>query len=227
MKVTPIFCIILTTTLLFSSCMKDKNGTTTETITKGSKWGIRIGSTAAEVYQALQHLNNAKDGKIEYVAYWGQHAFSAPDEIKQRYLYYNAITLQSSDAVIYRAIISYDAHEVKSIEVGGALPEGVDKMPQDAPDEIAIHPGDPVETLYAKISAIFELPGYHNYQIILPEKTLLKDFDPALAEMAQWYFGFDESLSPGKTGMTNVTLYFSKGKLTKMTTSYREGDIII
>lgn len=227
MKVTPIFCIILTTNLLFSSCMKDKNGTTIETITKGSKWGIQIGSTAAEVYQALQQLNNEKDGKVEYVAYRQQHTFTKPDEIEHRYLYYNAITLQSSEAVIYRAIISYDAREVKSIEVGGALPEGVDKMPQDAPDEIAIHPGDPVETLYAKISAIFELPGYHNYQIILPDKTLLKDFDPALAEMTQWYFGFEESLSPRKTGMSNVTLYFTKGKLAKMVITYREGEIII
>ena len=44
---------ILLTLALFS-CLQDDDLPTVENITRGSKWGIQIGSTHAEVFSQLQ-----------------------------------------------------------------------------------------------------------------------------------------------------------------------------
>lgn len=224
-KLPLLFTTTIALALLFSSCLKDKTGIKTETITEGSKWGLQIGSAAADTYLALQQLDNEKEGKIGYVAFYGKHTFDTPEEIRSRLLYYNAVSLQSPESVINRAVIIFDAAQVTSVSVGGALLDEVPKWPQDVAEEVAIRKDDPVETLYTKIAAIHSQSAYNKYQISLPEKILSKAFDPELANIEQWSFGFQDSIAPGKAAMNNATLYFSEGKLLKILTSYREGDI--
>lgn len=224
-KVTPFFTTVIGVALLFSSCLKDKNDTKTETITEGGKWGIQIGSTAAEAYLALQQFDAEKEGKISYVSFYGKHTFDNTADIEARLPYYNAISLQSPQTVINRAVIIYDDTKVTSIEAGGALLDEVAKWPEGVADDIAIHKDDPVETLYPKIVAIHALSDYSGYQIILPEKTLSKDFDPELANAEQWSFSFQDELTPGKAAENTAILYFSEGKLIAIYTSYRETDV--
>lgn len=218
-------CFSLLTMLILTSCLKEKNNIQSTIITEGSKWGITIGSPAEEVYQALQQLDQEKDGKIGYVAYYGQHAYDTPAEIEQRYMYYDAISLQSPGSAIDRVIITYDENQVTAIEAGGGLTDEVEKWPQEISDEISIHKDDEIETLFQKIVAIHDLPAYNTYQIIMPEKTLSKGFDPELASLEQWGFSFEDMIASGKAGMNTAVLYFSDGKLEKIAISYREYEV--
>ncbi|MDO6430114.1 hypothetical protein Q4E93_05935 [Flavitalea sp. BT771] len=128
-----------------------------ETITSGSKWGIRIGSSPAAVL----------------------FEFPLPDDITQ--------------------------------------------WPSGAPDAATIHVGDPVSGIYAKLLAIYQLPGYGGYRIILPDKPLDKTFDPDMTTYGEWGFSIATVVSSEVRGLYTVRLYFDGGKLAKIWYQYNEG----
>jgi len=204
------------------SCKKDDHYT--ETITKGSKWGIKIGSTPPVVYKQLQELAIEK-GFSQAAVVYRQH-FSKPQEIQNHLSLYQIITLQNSSGAVERAIIRFNEHTITSIEAGGALPAEIIKWPQDASDETAIHKNDPVELLYTKLLKVFQMPGYGSWKIILPDKPLSLPFDPDMANYPQWAFSFSEDIAPGKRGSSSVRLFFRNGKLSKIEHNYDESKFV-
>lgn len=217
------FCLIMMAVVLLQSCTKEDNFPDTKTITRGEKWGLRIGSSALDVYTRLQQLGSEKGfGAVSIV---GQHYFSAPEELQDRLSFYQAITLQSPEAVINRVVISFSKDVINSIEAGGGMLNEIDQWPQGVSNETVIHKGDKIATLYDKLVGLYQISTYVNYQIILPEKTLSKDFDPAMINYNEWGFSFEDDVKPGKRGRTSVGLFFKNGKLEKISYSYDESNV--
>lgn len=217
-----IFVLIIPMLLLFS-CKKENNSPRVETISKGSKWGLQIGSSYSDVYTQLQQLGKEKN--VHDVDIVRQPFFSNPDEIKNRIAFYNIISLETNTGKLERVIIQFEGDKISSIDAGAALPKESPKWPLDVPDEIAIYKNDPVNILYNKLKAIYQVPAYKNYQIILANKPLGKPFDPAMANYEEWAFSFFIDVKPGKTGRSSVRLYFKNGKLNKIKHEYEEFDV--
>lgn len=219
-----IFLLLIPALSLFA-CKKGNNFPTQETITIGGKWGIRIGSSFADVYAQLQTLGKEKNFDAVSLVYL--QPLASPEELKPHLDYYNAFTLMSNSAVINHVLVQFAEDKVTSISAGGALPDDVAKWPSGSPDDIAIHVGDPVSDLYTKVAAIYQLPAYGIHQIILPDKPLARSFDPAMAGQNEWAFSFTTNIRPSVTGTSFVRLYFGNGKLVKIYHQYNEWTYVI
>ena len=212
--------LLLLPVLFAVSCKKDDVLPLSETVTKGSKWNLRIGSLPADVYSQLQQLGLEKNFADVAVVY--RQPSLKPEEVQGRLSFYRAITLQKNSVYIERVLIQFRQDKVSSIQAGGAMLDSISKWPQDTPDEITIYNDDPVDNIYAKLVAIYKTPAYGNYQIILPDKSLEKPFDPDMANYDQWSFTFSIDVKPGRRGTSFVTLQFSSGKLNKIRHIYTE-----
>ena len=215
---------ILPVIYLLFSCAKEDLFPRVENTTSGKKWTIQIGSSPADVYSQLQKLGTEKN--FEAVAIVYRKPYSKPEEIQNYLGFYQAITLQSKSGVIERALIQFSQDKVSSIEVGGAMPEPIATWPPNSPNEIAIHLDDPVDMVYGKLLEIYQIPTYRDYQIILPDKTLKKPFDPNMANYDEWAFDFSENISAGKVGRSFVRLFFSNKKLMKIRLEYNEYEVV-
>lgn len=215
--------ILIIPILLLFSCKKESNSPRVETISRGDKWGIKIGSSYSDVYTQLQQLSKEKN--VNDVDIVKQQSYSNPEEIKNRVAFYNIISLETNINKLERVIIQFDGDKISSIDAGSALPKESSKWPLDVPDEIAIYKNDPVSVFYNKLKAIYEIPAYKNYKIILASKPLGKPFDPAMANYEEWAFSFFMDVKPGKTGRSSVRLYFKNGKLSKIKHEYEEFDV--
>lgn len=221
-KMKKIYLLLLP--VLFAiACKKDDVLPLSETVTKGSKWNLRIGSLPADVYSQLQQLGLEKNFADVAVVY--RQPSSKPEEVQGRLSFYRAVTLQKNSVYTERVLIQFRQDRVSSIQAGGAMLDSVSKWPQDTPDETTIHKDDPVDNMYAKLLAIYKTPAYGNYQIILPDKSLEKPFDPDMANYDQWSFAFSTDVKPGKRGTSFVALYFSSGKLSKIRHTYTEATV--
>lgn len=154
-----------------------------------------------------------------------RQAFSKPAQVQSLFKYYNAVTLQTSQGQIERAVIELDDNKVKAINTGGALPSAATKWPQNVADALTIHQGDPLSTLYLKLVGIFQLPQYAGYQIILPNKPLSNPFDPDMANYNEWAFTFTESTSSSTSATSAVRLIFKNGTLNTIRIGYNEGTV--
>lgn len=218
-----IYLLIIPALLLFS-CKKDNIPPYTETITKGEKWGIRIGDSPADIFARLQQIGPEKGFDQVSIVY--RQAFSRPEEIQQHLDFYNAVTLSSKTGRTERAIIEFSGDKVSSIAAGGAMPAVVSKWPLDVPDTFAIHTNDPVAKIYDKLLAIYQIQEYSDYQIILPEKTLSKPFDPDMVNYDQWAFSFSMDVKPGIGGSSSVRLVFKNERLFKLIHEYKENEVL-
>ncbi len=171
----------------------------------------------------LQKLGQEKVFSDVAVVY--RKSFSNPEDIKALLPFYNAITLQRNAEPIYRVLIFFNQDSVSSIQAGGGMLDDIAQWPQDTPGEATIHQSDPMETIYPKLLAIYQLPAYGGYQIILPDKPLDKAFDPDMANYTQWAFTFSTDVRPGVVGTSFVRLYFDGGRLNKIVDTYNEGNV--
>jgi hypothetical protein len=219
-----LILLVVPALFIFFSCEQDDIFPRVEDTTSGKKWTLQIGSTPVEAYNQLQELGIAK--KFDAVAVVYRKSFSKPEEIKNYLGLYRAITLQSRSGVIARALIQLNQDKVSSIEIGGALLDATFKWPQDASDEIAVHVNDPIDILYEKLLAIYQIPRYSDYQIILPDKSLEKPFDPDMANYNEWAFDFSETISMSKVGRSFVRLFFYNKKLVKIKLEYNENEVV-
>lgn len=217
-----IILLILPVLFLFS-CERGDNFPQIENITSGGKWTLQIGSSPIEVYSQLLNLGTEK--KFDTVAIVYRKPFSKPEEIQNYLGLYRAITLQSKSGVIERVLIQFNQDKVSSIETGGAMLDTTSSWPQNASDEIAIHVNDPINKMYEKLLVIYKIPTYNDYQIILPDKSLGKPFDPDMANYGEWGFTFSYEVKPGKGGISSVRLFFENGKLSRIRHEYNEADI--
>lgn len=206
--------------LLLFSCKKGTDLPRIETFTSGNKWGIEIGSSPSDVYTQLQMLGYEK--KFSQVAVVYRLPYSKPQDIQHLIEFYQTITLQSNTGVINRAVLEFRKDTINSITTGGGLPQEVSHWPHDVADATAIHKGDPVNKIYEKLLAIYQISPYNSYQIILPDKPLEKPFDPDMANYTEWAFSFSERVQPGIQGTSSVRLFFENGKLIKIRHEYNE-----
>lgn len=217
-----LFLLIFPALFLFS-CKKDDRLPRVETITKGSKWGIEIGSSPMDVYSRLQALGKEKN--FDQVAVVYRTSYSKPQDVQHLLAFYNALTLENNTAVIDRAIIWFPNDKVYDITAGGALPEAIAKWPEDVPEETAIHKNDPVDSLYNKLLAIYQVPAYSQYKITLPDKPLNKPFDPDMSNYEEWAFSMSVRVNASIMGTSSVRLYFKNGQLDKIRHEYSESTV--
>lgn len=215
--------ILIFAVLFLFSCELGNNYPQIENITNGGKWTLQIGSPPEEVYSQLHKLGAEK--KFDAVAIVYRKPFSKPEEIQNYLGLYRAITLQNKSGVIDRVLIQFSQDKVSSIETGGAMLDATSSWPQNASDGIAIHVNDPIDKMYEKLLAIYQIPTYNNYQIILPDKSLEKPFDPDMANYSEWGFTFSYEVKPGRGGISSVRLFFKNGKLSTIRHEYNEADI--
>jgi hypothetical protein len=215
--------LLVFTVLFFFSCEQEGNFPKIENITSGVKWTLQIGSTPSEVYSQLNKLGIEK--KFDAVAIVYRKPFSKPQEIQNYLGLYRAITLQRKTGVIQRVVIQFNQDKVSSIEIGGAMLEGTSSWPQNATDEVAIHFNDPIGNVYGKLLAIYQIPTYQDYQIILPDKSLEMPYDPDMENYEEWAFSFSYPVRPGKGGISSVRLFFDNGKLSRIKHEYIEADL--
>ncbi|MHA4811765.1 hypothetical protein ACX0G9_26955 [Flavitalea flava] len=216
--------VLLLPSLCLSSCLKN-NGPRVETIVFGSKWGLRIGASTADIYRQVQALGKEKGFYDLGLA--NQKPFSSPENVKDRLAFYYALTLIKNTGELERVVIRYIGDTINSVEVGGALPDETTKWPLDVPDEIALKKGDPVSGIYSKLHALYQLPAYNNtYQIQLSDKPLNKAIDPGMIDNGEWLFYFFENVRPGVSGRSTVRLTFKNGKLTTIYNEYSEYDVV-
>lgn len=217
-----IILLIFPVLFLFS-CKLEDSYPQIENITSGGKWNLQIGSSPIEVYSQLHQLGIEK--KFDAVAIVYRKPFSKPEEIQNYLGLYRAITLQSKSGVVDRVLIQFNQDKVSSLEAGGALLDATSSWPQNAMDEIAIHINDPIDKMYQKLLAIYQMPTYNDYQIILPDKSLEKPFDPDMANYDEWGFSFSYEVKPGRGGISSVRLFFENGNLSRIRHEYIEADI--
>jgi hypothetical protein len=211
--------------LLFclSSCKKDKQGNYSETITTGEKWGIRIGSSHAEVFAQLKKAGPTLD--FQNVAIFGRKPYSSPESLSQLLPYYYALTIYNDTGTLDRVVLLFTGDKVQQIATGGGLTVNVTKWPESAADDTAIKVDDPVSGLAAKLAKIHQLPAYATYGFVLSDKPLNKPYDADLDNYNDWQFGFSDFVSASTTGSSTVKLHFNAGKLERIDHDYREGQI--
>lgn len=219
-----LILLVVPALFLFFSCKLDDNFPRVENTTSGKKWTLQIGSSPIEVYSQLQELGTEK--KFGAVAIVYRKPFSKPEEVQNNLGLYQSITLQTNSGVIERALIQFNQDKVSSIEVGGAILDVADTWPQYTSDKIAIQVNDPIDKMYEKLLAIYQISTYSDYQIILPDKSLEKPFDPDMANYDEWAFDFSENINTGIVGRSFVRLFFNNKKLVKIRQEYDENEVV-
>ncbi len=215
--------VLIFPVLFLFSCDREGNFPQIENITSGGKWTLQIGSSPIDVYSQLYQL--ATEKKFDAVAIVYRKPFSKPEEIQKYLGLYRAITLQNKSGVIERVLIQFNQDKVSSIETGGAMLDDTSSWPQNASDEVAIRVNDPIDKMYEKLLAIYQISTYSDYQIILPDKSLEKPFDPDMANYSEWGFTFSYEVKPGRGGISSVRLFFKNGKLSRIRHEYNEADM--
>lgn len=220
-----LLLILLIPTLL-SSCKKDDGSPKTETITKGSKWGIRIGSSHAEVYSQLQLAGVEKS--FSYVNVVGQGSFAKPEDIQGSFSKYWSIDLNSGGTVSEYASISLGTDKVTGIYAFQKGSATFQKWPSDVSDDLVIKANDSFDLLYQKLVAIYRLPRYKDvYRISLSAKPLSRGFDSKMADYEEWTFTFFVTVkTQDKIGRDVVNLFFKNGKLSMIKSVYEETGMI-
>lgn len=209
--------------IVISACKKEKQGDYSETITTGEKWGIKIGSTQAEVYAQLQKAGPTLD--FRSLGIYGRRPYTSPEKPAEIIQFYYALTIYSSTGTLDRAVFLFNGDKVKEITVGGGLTSGVTKWPDGAADDTAIKVDDPVSAIGAKLLKIHQLPAYSSYGFVLSDKPLNKPYDPDLNNYNDWQFVFSDFVSSSVSGTSTVKLHFNAGKLERIEHDYREAQI--
>ena len=220
MKKTALLLIAFLTVL---SCEKDDSFPQIESITSGEKWTLQIGSDPTEVYSQLQELGLEKNFDNVGIVY--RQPFSTPDDIQSDLSLYRSISLETTTGAVERTLIQFDGDKVKSIEKGGAHLATIPKWPDDLTNESTIFPDDPISEIRQKLLAIYQVPAYQNFQIVLSDKWLEKPYDPNMDNYDEWAFSFSEDVGSGRSGLSSVRLYFSNGNLVKIRHEYNEAEV--
>lgn len=204
-------------TLLFS-CLKEEIYPKREVITKGQKWSIKIGSSPSEVYQQLQELTQEKNFNSVNLDF--RMPLNHPSKIKSDLRLYNSLTLSSTSGPLERIFFTFEQDQISAIEKGGGLLDSIDQWPETTAQELAIHRHDSIVNFLDKLNTLYTNPLYQAYQIILPPKPLSKPFDMIMEQYYQWSFAFSEQINTSEDRLSQVTLIFENGQLTKLRHDY-------
>lgn len=216
--------LIIIPVLFLFSCVKNNGSPSIETITKGGKWNLKIGSSPEDVYSQLQLLGT--ENQFGTVSVVSRKPYSRPEDIKNLIHFYDYITLQSDAAVVDRVLIRLVQDKVSSIESGGGMLDSISNWPQDIPDDETIKVNDQTDEVYQKLLGIYQIPEYSNYQLIFPDKPLDRSYDPDMGNYDQWAFEFTKVINAGTTEDNSVRLYFENGKLAKIVNEYSQRQMV-
>ena len=219
-----LILVVVPALFLFFSCEKEGTFPQIQDTTSGKKWTLQIGSSPIEVYNQLQELGIEKNFGSVAIVY--RKPYSNPEEIQNIFRFYRTITLETKSGVTERAVIGFDQDKVNSIETGGALLDYSSVWPSDTPGDITIHIDDEADIVYEKLSSIFQIAPYNDYQIILPDKLLEDSFDPDMANYDEWAFNFQKNISISIVGRSSVRLFFDNKKLVRIRHEYNENEVV-
>lgn len=195
-----------------------------ESITRGTKWNLEIGSTHEEVYTQLQELSVTKN--FDAINIVNRQPFLKPKDIQNDLSLYRSISLKTNSGVAKRILIQFDGQKIISIEKGGAHLDTISKWPEDTPNESAILINDQISEINQKLSNIYQISAYQNLQIVLSDKWIEKPYDSDMTNYNKWSFAFLEDINSERSGFSSVRLYFDNEKLIKIRHEYKEAGIV-
>ncbi|WP_233522393.1 hypothetical protein [Chitinophaga silvatica] len=213
-----ILLLAISLVTLFA-CRKEDANHRTESITKGEKFGIKIGDNAASVYASIQRLAESKG--FYDLSVVDQPTYNTPLEIGKRMTLYTAITFELKD-VVYpsRVIVMFSDNKVSDISAGSALPEDIAKWPASGAE--VINKGDDLNNFYDKLMAIHNNHQLDGYIFRLGSKALNQPYDTAMDNFERWHFSYSENNGERST----FTLYFKNGILEKIYYEYDKSLVV-
>lgn len=218
-----LFAIVIITTLI--SCKKEVHLPIEQTITKGSKWNILIGSTPEKVYSQIQQLSKSKS--IGYIGLSNVPTYTDVKSIQNRISLYRVLVFDSITDLSAPIVFNMRAGKVFGIYKAGANFKPFPMWPDNISADSAIQLKDSATILYDKLVVIFKKQEWTKLYIQLSDKDLLKGYDIGMAKSNQWSFSFYEWLKNDKTGVTSMQLNFKNNILDNIYYTYNEGNIVI
>lgn len=152
-----------------------------DTIFAGSYLGINLSHSPQAIYDSIQLI---RDTKLNLV---GNFSTNFTD-LQTRIPLYEYLLLDELKGTDTGVQITLADHKVRAIYLNSG--KALTQWPSGLPLASSIRIGDASTVLYAKLSQIRSAGMYLNKfeRISLPTKNLETSFDPAMAELPQWYF---------------------------------------
>lgn len=213
--------VLATAALFLVSCMKKDKDHKIENITRGERWGIKVGSSGADVYAQVQALSQVKDlSELQVV---GQYKFNSPEDIGERMILYNGISLEMKDVPYpQRIAIGFGKEKVSFIDSGSANLNPIPQWPAALPRTAALRDSLPLNKIYALLKAIKTSRILEKYTVGLGAKDLTKAYDPKMETYERWYFVFFDN----SRERYSISLYFKNGVLNRLVQEYDRMEII-
>lgn len=183
------------------------NGVRTDTITKGTYLGFTIGEQASTSYAALQQLWEQQ--KINAIRIALEVASDLP-QIEQSLPLYHELYLRDAESRgSAEVVLRMDDGKVRTIYLGIERTLSA-QWPASAPASVAVKAGDPTTTVYQKLLALKDKPGYAGYfgKLYLSQGKPA-GYEPAMGLLPQW----EINLNTTNFGKEDIRLQFHKGSL--------------
>jgi hypothetical protein len=161
-----------------------------DTITKGSYLGFTIGEKAGESYTVVQNLWQQKK-----VVTMSASEVVVPDfaQLGQNLPLYSGLFLGLGERTGLGVSFTFEAGVVKTIALftgnsSDGRPSPLTQWPASEPPSLAVRTGDPVATVYEKLTFLKDKAQYAGYfnAISLNWKELSQEYDPALDAKPLW-----------------------------------------
>ncbi|PZR29694.1 MAG: hypothetical protein DI535_00890 [Citrobacter freundii] len=151
--------------------------------TGGQLWGINVGSTAEDVYETIQSIR--ADKQISYLGIVG-NVYNDLSALQNKIPLYNSIFMDETTTSPTGIQVGFETGKIKVIYMNNGTP--LAKWPSITEYANGLAIGDTVTTIYDKLVGIKSLSIYGNklQKISLFDKNLSTDYDPAIANSAQW-----------------------------------------
>ena len=151
--------------------------------TGGQLWGISVGETAQETYGTIQSIR--ADRQISYLGIVG-NIYNDLGALENKIPLYNSLFMEESTGTPSGIQVGFEAGKIKVIYMNNGTP--LTKWPSITEYANGLGIGDSVTTIYGKLAGIKSLPVYANklQRLSLFDKNLSTDYDPGIANSAQW-----------------------------------------
>jgi len=217
----PLFTLILMSSLLFFSCIKDDNTdlepiveppwpveVKTDSIMTGNLYNVSIGMSAEEVYKGLQGFSNAK-GKIEYLSISGVLNVGI-NSLKDRIPLYSGLILDQKPSSVSSGRINFKNNKIESIYSRDGV--RLIKWPYDAVDPLRL--GDPLESIYDKLKKLESDSRYKRLfeYIGMFEKNMDRPFDTIQKKSTLW----QSRIAEDDKNFVSIDFIFENEKLVKI-----------
>ena len=177
-----------------------------DSITSGTFMGMAIGDSADDVYKAIRRLpSNMRVDHLQLVNNQSSDLYALEDRIPL----YSYLVLDEHRGSDKGVQISLENGRVSAIFLNSG--KSLARWPQGESKKSSVILGDKAESLYDKLVNIRRNSRYRSSfeRISLMTKDLDSSFDPAMAQLPQWYFS---NLENGGE-MRQVQMFLTEGRL--------------